>query len=537
MEFLFLASYQTNMATNLLLSTLLLPAILLSTAAAPGPEASGPSLPTKTNVFEEREEGSLDSLPRRSEEPLPRIQYDYSLGAGENARQKATANLFIRVKLDKASCYENEMIHATWLLYSRVVDSTIVRHVPKLNGFFTHSMDPAGSRLENINGRPFIARVLRRAQLVPQQSGALAIDPLIASSVVTFIPGRSTAGEQTTLDGLTAAVNEEEKRPVIREAIQISSDALSLRVNPQPGRADEAPLPVGSFTIEGRLGRTNMAAGEANTLEITVRGRGYLSATDTLAVQWPMGTSLINTELSEEIDPALGYAAVVNHHRFTFSADATGKFVLPAVRFHYLDPVSGTNQTIETREWTLNVTPQLKQPATAEKTDAKDLGGGRQIGFTLLAIALAILLLLALRWRRRKIPELKASPDPEIASDEVAPIIDPSWIDQARTHLQNQNHSAYLQLLSECITKAVAQHFQVTAPALSPTKTVELLRIKGMPLRLAEGAGQILSEWEMARYAPPVDHGDINHYLPLAGAIIEYLEQLPKPVQQASTEP
>src|SRR5258708_12382243 len=70
--------------------------------------------------------------PDPSPEPAE-VDRDFVLRPGENVKEKIRKNLFLKVQVDKTSCYVGEPIVATYKLYSRLTSQSRVTNRPSPN--------------------------------------------------------------------------------------------------------------------------------------------------------------------------------------------------------------------------------------------------------------------------------------------------------------------------------------------------------------------------------------------------------------------
>src|SRR3569833_2108854 len=76
--------------------------------------------------------------------PPTDVDRDIVLKPGENPKEKIRKNLFLKVQVDKTTCYVGEPIVATYKLYSRLSSESKVTKRPSLNGFSVYDMvDPS----------------------------------------------------------------------------------------------------------------------------------------------------------------------------------------------------------------------------------------------------------------------------------------------------------------------------------------------------------------------------------------------------------
>lgn len=143
----------------------------------------------------------MPSMPR---EPMPDDK-DYVLKPGENIIEKTKKNLFIKVQVDKNTCYVGEPIVATYKLYSRLRSESKVAKYPSLNGFSVYDMvDPNNdaASVETVNGKPFSVHVIRKAQLIPLQAGPVELSQVEVENTVHYIKSDKSHRSNSVLQNL-----------------------------------------------------------------------------------------------------------------------------------------------------------------------------------------------------------------------------------------------------------------------------------------------------------------------------------------------
>src|SRR6185437_16969534 len=86
----------------------------------------------------------------------PPVNREEVLRPGENVNDKIRKNLFVKVQVDRNTCYVGEPIVAAYKLYSRVNEEPRLTKRPSLNGFSVYDMiDPGADAVsvEKLNGK------------------------------------------------------------------------------------------------------------------------------------------------------------------------------------------------------------------------------------------------------------------------------------------------------------------------------------------------------------------------------------------------
>lgn len=172
---------------------------------------------------------------------------------------------FLRTVVDKPRPYVHEQVTVTIYLYTRdrLRAAPAIDTEPTTDGLWTRELLET-SKVEQVgrqpvNGVRYNVYVLRRFAAFPLKPGPVTIGPLgltiSRGNVFDLFSGRSPA-----------------------QGLKRVGVPVELDVQPLPeGGPDPARVAVGSFTIEAKLDRNQVATGDAVTLTATVRGHGQLT--------------------------------------------------------------------------------------------------------------------------------------------------------------------------------------------------------------------------------------------------------------------
>ena len=114
---------------------------------------------------------------------------DYFLRPGEDPYKKIRENLFLKVQVDKKSCYTGQPVLATFKLYSCLQSKSDIIKNPGFYGFSVFDMINLSDKevtAENVNGKLFDVHTIRKVQLFPLRSGTFSIDPMQIRNKVEF---------------------------------------------------------------------------------------------------------------------------------------------------------------------------------------------------------------------------------------------------------------------------------------------------------------------------------------------------------------
>src|SRR5260221_5770568 len=218
--------------------------------------------------------------PFGSSEPRD-VEREYVLKPGENVKEKIRKNLFVKVQVDKNTCFVGEPIVATYKLYSRLSSESRVTKRPSLNGFSVYDMVDPGSdpvSVEKLNGKAFTVHIIRKTQLIPLQAGNIDLDPVEVENKVHFVKGvgrqeaRHSGGNIRDL--LEQMMDDNNLGPEVEENVTLDTKPVTITVKPLPeNKPANYNGAVGSFSIETSLAAKNFPApDEATFSAVGMRG-------------------------------------------------------------------------------------------------------------------------------------------------------------------------------------------------------------------------------------------------------------------------
>ena len=345
---------------------------------------------------------------------------DDILKPNENVKEKIRKNIFVKIQVDRNSCYVGEPIVATYKLYSRLNAESRVTKRPSLNGFSVYDMiDPSTDpvSVEKVNGKVFTVHTIRKTQLIPLQSGSIDLDPVEVENTIHFIKGGAHqevhhSGDRLRdlLDQLSGETN---LGPVVDENVTLDTKPLTITVKPLPEENKPANFngAVGNFSIEASLGNTVVAAQDEATLHVVVKGKGNLPVITAPVVEWPAGIDAFDPTAKEDVNKAIAPMSGSKSFDYKFTARDSGRYVIPAINISYFDPTSQMYKSTGSEPMELRVTPAAKHPHGPETAPASaPLPESPGIQKDILEIVVGILSCLAvlLVWqglRRKKAAE------------------------------------------------------------------------------------------------------------------------------------
>jgi len=291
---------------------------------------------------------------------------DYFLRPGEDVQQKIKENLFLKVLLDKKSCFVGEPVLATFKLYSRLESKSDIVKNPGFYGFSVYDMVNLTDKVltvEKINGKPFDVHTVRKVQLYPLRAGIFIIESMEVKNKVEF--SRSLVNKKTEQEISEGILNS--KKKIINSGTEVfesetNTPPVTIKVKPvsEKNKPPDYHGAVGSFSISAAIAKNEFYKNEEGLLEIKIRGSGNFIQLNAPTIQWPQGIEgfepTLNDSLNKYQSPLTGQRVFL----YPFVADSTGQFSIPAVDFSFFNPVNGSFNTVSTKPVSLTINEKIK---------------------------------------------------------------------------------------------------------------------------------------------------------------------------------
>ena len=213
--------------------------------------------PTEPIDIEVLAAGAAAPAPRPTANPSPAPR------PGEQAPA-----VFVTAALQKKRVFVNEQVTLVVRFLTAVPLLGQPRYdAPKLVGLLSENMGSEGQGTTVIGGHTYNYSEIKSA-LFPVQAGHASVGQAI---VTVQVPRRQATTGDDFFDRFFGMSSPETRR--------LTSDPLDLQVDPlPPGKAEDFSGVVGRLTIETSLDRTQVKAGEAVNLVVSVRGVGNIKS-------------------------------------------------------------------------------------------------------------------------------------------------------------------------------------------------------------------------------------------------------------------
>jgi len=293
----------------------------------------------------------------------------YFLRTGEDPYEKIKQNLFLKLIVDKRTCFIGEPLVATFKLYSRLQSRSNVIKNPGFYGFSVYDMVDVSDQVlseEKLNGHWFQVHTIRKVQLYPLQAGPFNIDAMEVANDVEF--SRSIVNKQTEQEitekmyGVSETKKENDASAEVYH-VNLKTDPAVINVKslPKKNAADTFAGAVGNFSMDAYVEKDSVDQNEENYLTVRINGSGNFQRVNAPVVSWPKTFEgfepLLTDTLNKQLVPLTGQ----RDFRYAFSSNQPGLYIIPAVTFSFFNLGTNKYKTIATSPVTVFVNAAEKK--------------------------------------------------------------------------------------------------------------------------------------------------------------------------------
>ncbi len=386
---------------------------------------------------------------------------DYFLRPGEDPYQKIKQNLFVKVTVDKRSCFVGEPVLAVFKLYSRLPSKSDIVKNPGFYGFSVYDMENLESKItvnERINGKDFDVHTIRKVQLFPLQEGGFLIDPMIIKNKVAFSKSAvSKKTEQEIAEGMLGTNEETPDENTVEYESSLTTEEFTITVKPLPVKNKPASFTgaTGLFTITASMASPSLQQNEQGFLNIVIKGWGNFIQIDAPTVQWPPGMEAFPPTMIDDFDKTKVPLAGSRTFRYPVVCANEGSYKIPPVAFSFFNKAGNSYTETASAETIASVTKGAKKEIIAEghkePFNAQGEKTSRRALFIVLAIVAGVLLFLV--FKKIEKPATLQEPSKQVISvDEIL---------QTATEAAEKDSKEFYPLLHKAIWQFASQKFEL----------------------------------------------------------------------------
>ncbi len=282
------------------------------------------------------------------------------------AYSRGNENYFLIAAVDNSKPYVNQTVTlAVRFYYNRPFYDAPYKTPAVSNIFLEEAASSQGS--QTIGG--VLYRYEEKRYYV---TGAAPGPATIGPASIHYMTGNSPLSALDRLFGGSAITAEETAQ----------SEPITLDVQPMPalGKPKTFYGAVGEgYSISAMADRTEVEAGEAITLNITVKGPGNLKPTADLTLPSIEGFKIYDTAATSGSIPAgNGTRRGYKVFKTVLVPSASGIYTIPSVQWSYFNPNTKSYNTIETKPLNIQVSPASKAESGFDFGAAAPTGTGFQ---------------------------------------------------------------------------------------------------------------------------------------------------------------
>lgn len=441
-----------------------------------------------------------------------------STGSGEISSN----DLFMRLSLSRTEVVIGEPITATLKIYQRAnVVGFENAKFPTFNGFWsqeTYVPNNIEFKRESLDDKIYNTAVLRTYVLIPQQSGAITIDPAELVCLVNIRTAPSTS------NSLFDSFFQDEYRTIRK---RVTTPAVKVKVNPLPaGQPASFGGGVGNFGISARLTTDNLKTHDAASLIITVSGRGNVALLEEPKVNFPPDFEVYDTKTTENTDKSNGGTSGSKSFEYPFIPRSHGDFTIEPVEYSYYDVNAGKYVILRTEPLHVKVakgkggdsTPVTTVNSGVERKDVKSLAddirfiftgkpglsgsGSFFVGSVFFWILLALMILGAtsVYLAFRKVAAMRA--DVAGTKNRRATKMAQKRLKLAGEYLDKNLYTAFYEELHKALIGFVSDKLNMDMSEISKDNIASALTEGGVSEEQTKAFTDLLDACEFARYSP-----------------------------------
>ena len=267
-------------------------------------------------------------------------------GASQGSTSVGTNELFVRMNVSNRSVYEQEGFLVTFKIYSLYdVDLDDIKF-PEFEGFLAQDIDlnPQWT-LENYNGRNYRTAVFKQTILYPQRSGKITIGSGRFDAIAHVRVKRSGSLFDELMGG-----GYQDIRKVLTTA------PVTIDVKPLPsGKPESFNGAVGGYTMKATINSNQAKTNEAVTITVTLTGNGNIKLAKNPTVTFPNDFEVYDPKVETNIRTTTSGSSGTKTIEYIAVPRYAGDFEIPAIRFSYFDPRSGSYKTLTSEPFKLHV--------------------------------------------------------------------------------------------------------------------------------------------------------------------------------------
>lgn len=459
-------------------------------------------------------------------------------------------DIFIKVDVDRQQVKVGEQITAIYKLYARIPMQVAISKLPSLNGFWTSDFEVPKQQVpteENVNGKRYQVFILKKSALFPQQTGTLTLDVAEAqgtAQIATQTQRRSPFDDpffRQALGGFnlndpffTDHFVDVEYRQV---PVNIKSSPVKITVTdlPEANKPADYTGAVGNFTVSASIDKQKLTTDDIATITLRIKGSGNLKLFNAPELKLPNGLDSYDPNI---VDTITGRTTTISGEKivtYSVAARKPGDYQIPPLTLSYYDPAGGTYKSASTPGFMLHVDAgrgMTASASTAGKGTSGDIRDSLLLSapspivrspfyWGLYAAPILLLLLVGVYRRREDEQETNSAQHRLKSANKVAQ----KRLSTAGLKLQQGDSRGFYDEVSKALWLYLSDKLGIPLSGLSKNAAMSAISQRGVPTPVQQQIEKILTECELALYAPAGSSQQMQQTFSEAASIITGLER------------
>lgn len=488
---------------------------------------------------------SLPGFPNFFEQATRSAYKDYILKKGENVNEKINKNIFIKVDVNKNSCYVGEPVVVTYKLYTRLKSESSIIKNPSFNGFSVIDLlrpDHLYNSVENLNGKEYNVYILRKSQLYPLQAGMVELESAEVENNIHFIREEYLNGQTNDIDDMFRdfAQTAVPAEALHDEKLTLQSKPVMITVKPLPEKDQPTQFKggVGDFKIDAALEKNSITTDDAGKLHIAISGQGNMPMIIAPEVEWPQGIEPYDSQTKDQLDQLTVPVSGTKYFEYPFTISVPGTYTIPSVSFSFFDVKTASYKIVSTKPLSIVVAKgsgekQAVPGSTVVKPANEKFFDTLFHNRWLIVIPIAVLLLAGLLiWfqkdnKNKPSVNAAAKTEPVLTNETQIAIgfadIPVNPLAKTEEKMISHDNTGFYNVLNNEIRMLLAEKLAIPAAAINKKAIEEQADKKGIGVYTSLQIQQLLEEIEWHLYTPFAEENKVEEMYNKAKAIVHAL--------------
>lgn len=463
---------------------------------------------------------------------------DLLIKKGENITAKIDKNIFIKIDVDKTSCYIGEPIVVTYKLFTRLKSESNIIKNPSFNGFSVIDLSQPGSSfytIEKLNGIEYNVYTLRKSQLYPLQAGAMELETSEVENNIHFVKEEFLKAHHINSNDILndAAIASLPAEAMQDEKITLQSKRVIIDVKALPAINKPASFngAVGDFILDAGVEKNNFTTDDAGKLQLLISGQGNMDLITAPEIKWPDGIESYEPTLREALNKQDVPVSGSKRFEYPFIITKAGTYTLPAVEYSYFNTSTASYKTLTTKPFVITVTKGTGKATVATnnlsgKSDKEHFFGAIFTNRFWIIIPVALIIFISLFFWIKKENKKDAATAVAIKETErKTEVLEENEIPGnplANTEecLMQQDSKGFYEVLNKEIRSFLAERLAVSIETINKKRIAEELDKKGVTVTTSLQIQQLLNDIEWQLYTPYTDENKMQEMYQTANTIV-----------------